>query len=127
MLNFHLSWNWGQDLLRDVLEQAGLSDMVEEIFPFTAEYSHNLVTIIDAEDIQGTRFWSDETLMAQYHKSQGKTPKLTQAQLAQQKATEQLRLEQEATSKKEADRARILKQQQANEAERKRKLEEATK
>jgi hypothetical protein len=24
LLNFHLSWNWGQDLLRDVLEQAGL-------------------------------------------------------------------------------------------------------
>jgi penicillin amidase len=63
LLNFHLSWNWGQDLLRDVLEKAGLEDLVEEIFPFTAEYAHNMVTIIDGEDIRGTKFWSDETLV----------------------------------------------------------------
>ena len=47
--------------------------MVEEIFPFTAEYAHNLVTIIDSEDLKGTKFWSDETLLERYYKSQGKT------------------------------------------------------
>ena len=47
LLNFHLSWNWGQDLLREVLETSGLEDMVEELFPFTSEFSHNLVTIMD--------------------------------------------------------------------------------
>jgi hypothetical protein len=73
LLNFHLSWNWGQDLLRDVLEKEGLEDMVEEIFPFTAEYAHNLVTIVDPEDLKGTRFWSDETLLERYYKSNGKT------------------------------------------------------
>ena len=46
--------------------------MVEEIFPFTAEFSHNLVTILDQDDIKGTQFWSDETLMEKYYKSQGK-------------------------------------------------------
>ena len=71
LLNFHLSWNWGQDLLREVLESSGLEDMVEEIFPFTAEFSHNLVTIMDAEDIKGTRFWSDESLVDKYYKSRG--------------------------------------------------------
>ena len=64
LLNFHLSWNWGQDLLREVISQAGLDDMVEEIFPFTAEFSHNLVTIVDPEDIKGTKHWSDETLVS---------------------------------------------------------------
>jgi penicillin amidase len=54
LLNFHLSWNWNQDLLREVLEKEGLADMVEEIFPFTAEFSYNLVTILDADDIKDT-------------------------------------------------------------------------
>lgn len=66
LLNFHLSWNWGQDLLREVLETAGLEDLVEEIFPFTAEFSHNMVTIIDQEDIKGTKFWSDQSLTDRY-------------------------------------------------------------
>ena len=89
LLNFHLSWNWGQDLLRDVLEKEGLEDMVEEIFPFTAEYAHNLVTIVDPEDLKGTRFWSDETLLERYYKSNGKTysRKLSKSEL------EALRLE----------------------------------
>jgi hypothetical protein len=56
-----------------VLESAGLEDMVEEIFPFTAEFSHNLITIIDAEDLVGTPYWSNETLVERYYKSQGKT------------------------------------------------------
>lgn len=45
--------------------------MVEEIFPFTADYSFNMVTIIDEEDIKGTKFWSDETLSERYHKAKG--------------------------------------------------------
>lgn len=52
--------------MREVLVLIGLEDMVEEIFPYTAEFSHNLVTIIDDEDLKGTKFWSDETLMQQY-------------------------------------------------------------
>lgn len=69
--------------MRESLEEAGLLDLVEEIIPFTAEYSHNMVTIIDEADIKGTRFWSDESLMSRYYKSQGKeyTPKLSKEQL----------------------------------------------
>lgn len=41
--------------------------MAEEIFPFSAEFSHNLVTIIGEEDIIGTKHWTDkETLAEQY-------------------------------------------------------------
>ena len=74
LLNFHLSWNWGQDLLREVLSKSGLEDMVEEIFPFTAEFSHNMVTIIDAEDLKNTSTWSDETLVEQYKRLSAKLP-----------------------------------------------------
>jgi len=49
--------------MREVVSKAGLEDLVEEIFPFTAEFSHNLVTIIDPEDIKGTKHWSEETLL----------------------------------------------------------------
>ena len=79
LLNFHLSWNWNQDMMRQLLSKIGLEDMVEEIYPFTADYSHNLVTIINDEDIKGTKFWHDETLSERYFKSKGTSPKLTRA------------------------------------------------
>lgn len=93
LLNFHLSWNWGQDLLRDVLEHSGLEDMVEEIFPFTAEYSHKLVTIMDLDDVKGTQHFSPETLIEQYYKSQGKNyeKKLSASEIKQLKVAEQMK------------------------------------
>ncbi len=57
--------------MRDVLEKSGLGDLVEEIFPFTAEFSHNLVTILDKEDIKGTQHWSDQSLVERYYQSKG--------------------------------------------------------
>jgi hypothetical protein len=69
--------------MRDVLEKSGLEDLVEEIFPFTAEFSHNLVTIVDPEDIKGTQHWSEQSLVERYYQSQGKTYKrrLTKRQM----------------------------------------------
>lgn len=66
LLTFHLSWNWAQDLFREVLLISDLEDLVEEIIPFTANYSTNMVTIVDTEDIKGTPHWSDETLSERY-------------------------------------------------------------
>lgn len=49
--------------MREVIEQFDIGDIsVEEIFPYTAEFSHNLVTIVSDDDIKGTKFWSDKTL-----------------------------------------------------------------
>jgi len=59
LLNFHLSWNWSQDLLREVMDDFGLEDLLEEIVPFTAEYTHKMVTIIGEEDIKDTQHWSE--------------------------------------------------------------------
>lgn len=68
--------------MREMLEESGLGDMVEELFPYTAEFSHNLVTVIDPEDIKGTSFWSDRTLIESLYESRGKLYKkpLTKAE-----------------------------------------------
>jgi acyl-homoserine lactone acylase PvdQ len=55
LINFHLSYNWSQDLLRDIfanLENGELKDLVEEIVPFSKEFSHNLTTVLDDEDMK---------------------------------------------------------------------------
>lgn len=55
MINFHLSYNWSQDLLRGIfenLEGGELKDLVEEIVPFHAEFSHNLKPILDDDDMK---------------------------------------------------------------------------
>ena len=73
LFNFYLSWNWNQDRFREVIAQAGLEDLVEEILPFSAEYMHNLVTVLDEDDIKGTKHWSpDESITEKYYKSKGK-------------------------------------------------------
>ena len=67
LLNFHLSWNWSQDFIREFLTEINLEDMIEEIFPFTAEFSDNMVTILNDEDIAGTSFWHNQTIMQRYY------------------------------------------------------------
>ena len=103
LLNFHLSWNWGQDLLREVLEHAGLEDMIEEIFPFTAEFSHNLVTIIDPEDIKDTKFWSDQTLTDRYYASRGLTKVPKKLSIAEHKKLDEA-LAHESAAKVEVEK-----------------------
>ena len=57
--------------MRDMLSKMNLEAQIEEIFPFTADYSHNLVTILNDEDLKGTDFWSDKTLSERYHEAKG--------------------------------------------------------
>ena len=122
LLNFHLSWNWGQDLLRDFLEKEGLEDMVEEIFPFTAEFSHNLVTILDTEDVKNTAHWSEETLVERYYKSKGKkyVRRLSKAELEAKRIEEELRQKEELLREQEEAKRR----EKAAAEEKKRKEEQ---
>jgi hypothetical protein len=95
-------------LLRDVLEKEGLEDMVEELFPFTAEYSHNLVTIMDPEDLKNTAHWSNETLIERYYKSKGKkyVRRLTKAELEAKRLEEELRQKEELLREQEEAKRR---------------------
>lgn len=49
-----------------------LKDMVEEILPFTSEFTYNLITIMDDEDTQAVGMYSDDSILDKYHESQGK-------------------------------------------------------
>ena len=74
LMNFHLSYNWSQDLLREIfgdLEDGALKDLVEELVPFNAENSINLKTILDEDDMKQAGLYSEETLMSRY---KSKTP-----------------------------------------------------
>ena len=74
LINFHLSYNWSQDLLRGIfesLEDGELKDLVDEIVPFSQEFAHNLKPILDDDDMKKHGLFSNEPLLERYKK---KTP-----------------------------------------------------
>lgn len=73
LVNFHLSWNWSQDLLRDVFSKLELNP--EEFVPFTKEHAHELVTILDDEDMRQIGLYDEKTLLERY---KNKTPYISQ-------------------------------------------------
>lgn len=69
LINFHLTQNWSQDLLRAVLadiEDGELKDMVEELAPFRKEYQHNVVSIMNEAEMKAEGLWSEATLTERY-------------------------------------------------------------
>ena len=55
LINFHLSYNWSQDLLRDIfsnLENGELKDLVEELVPFNSEFAFNFKSVLDEDDMK---------------------------------------------------------------------------
>ena len=56
-------------MLRDIfanLEDGELRDLVEEIVPFSKEFSHNLTTVLDDQDMKQAGLYSSKTLMDRY-------------------------------------------------------------
>jgi len=50
LINFHLSYNWSQDMLRDIfgsLEDGELKDLVEELVPFNAANSFKVKPVLN--------------------------------------------------------------------------------
>ena len=69
VMNFHLSGNWNHDLLRDILgslEKGELKDMVNEFSPFNAEFSHNLKSALDEDDMKSVGLWHKDTLLSRF-------------------------------------------------------------
>lgn len=69
IMNFHLSGNWNHDLLRDILgalEEGELKDMVNELLPFNAEFSHKLKSALDDDDMKSVNLWHKDTLLSRY-------------------------------------------------------------
>jgi acyl-homoserine lactone acylase PvdQ len=69
LMNFHLSYNWNMDLVRDLvkdLDDGALASMVEELVTFSAEHAHNLSTSLNDEDMRRAGLWSEKTLLERY-------------------------------------------------------------
>lgn len=72
LINFHLSYNWSQDLLRDIygsLEGGELKDLVEELVPFNLDNSYNLKSVLDDADMKQAGLYSEIGLMERYKSS----------------------------------------------------------
>ena len=54
VINFHLTWNWAGDLQREALrlQHPDLEALLEEIMPFTADRMHDIVPIVDDDDLK---------------------------------------------------------------------------
>ena len=67
--SFYLSWNWMNDLAREALRQKhpDLGDMADEINPFMSEYLHDILTIVDDDDLKQFGQYSEVTLLEKYH------------------------------------------------------------
>ena len=68
LISFSLTWDWAQDLLREInkMESEELRELAEELTPFTKNYLHNMVTVLDDSDVRMMGKWSDKTLSERY-------------------------------------------------------------
>jgi len=46
-----------------------LAELFDEIIPYQTKYLHNLVTIVDDDDLKKAGQWSNETLQERFDKS----------------------------------------------------------
>ena len=68
LISFSLTWDWAQDFMREVLkmENPELADLADQMTPFSAEYLHNMVTVLDDDDLRRMGKYSDITLSERY-------------------------------------------------------------
>jgi acyl-homoserine lactone acylase PvdQ len=67
-LNFHLTFNWQEDLHRSLVAQfhPDMEELIDEMLPYSANNAYDLVTILDDSDVRFMGQWSDETLFERY-------------------------------------------------------------
>ena len=53
------------------LEDGALKDMVEELVPFTAEFTYNQTTILNELEMKEEGLWHEEPLLDRYNKREG--------------------------------------------------------
>jgi len=62
IMNFHLSGSWNMDLMREIfskVEVEEIRDMVDELIPHTAEFAHNLQSVLDEDDMKQDDLYHD--------------------------------------------------------------------
>lgn len=123
IMNFHLSMNWSQDLLREIyadLEGGELAEMAAELAPYTAEHMFTPDrSTLDDEDMKSAGLWSAETLLAR-HKQKKPFDWRSDEEIAAEEAAEKAKLQTEADRVKAAQLAK----QKQEEEERKQQEQE---
>ena len=68
LMSFHLTWNWANDLQKLAMRQShpDIADILEEVIPFTTDFLHDVVPIVDDEDLKQWGQYSDELLVNKY-------------------------------------------------------------
>merc|ERR1712060_503106 len=124
-MSFYLSWNWMNDLARESLRQRhpDLADIAEELNAFSMDFMHDMVTIVDDDDLKEHGQWSEQTLLERYHAAEdliksaspdlksdlpGATLKRTQTPAL--KAREEAKAAKEAKRKQLEDEERVAKE-----------------
>ena len=71
MMSLMLTWDWAANLQREGLRQKhpDLSNLMEEIMPFTTDFLYDVVPIVDDSDLKKQGLYSDEPLVKRYRKS----------------------------------------------------------
>ena len=54
LMSFHLTWNWANDLQKLAMRQShpDIADILEEVIPFTTDFLHDVVPIVDDDDLK---------------------------------------------------------------------------
>jgi hypothetical protein len=68
VMHLGLTWDWIPDLTREFnkINSEELELLAEQFSPFSEHYLHNLVTILDDDDIKKIDKWTEKTLSQRY-------------------------------------------------------------
>ena len=68
IMHMGITWDWLNDLVRDIhkMESQELMELSEQLTPFSSHYLHNLVTILDDDDLKQMGRYSEKTLSERY-------------------------------------------------------------
>ncbi len=68
IMHMGITWDWLNDLVRDIhkMESDELMELSEQLTPFSSHYLHNLVTILDDDDLKQMGRYNEKTLSERY-------------------------------------------------------------
>jgi acyl-homoserine lactone acylase PvdQ len=70
LIFLHLSFSWTTDYLRDLLsslENGELRSIADELAPFRAEHTIDLMTILDDDDMKADGLYDEKTIMEKFN------------------------------------------------------------
>jgi hypothetical protein len=70
LIFLHLSFSWTTDYLRDLLstlENGELRSIADELAPFRAEHTIDMMTILDDDDMKADGLYDEKTIMEKFN------------------------------------------------------------